>query len=340
MHRHARNASIRPCCSFQFLISHDIDNTPLSTSISSSESTASFIFDRLDLSGLKAHVIGVRHYEMPRPKRKATSPPDTDGSKRVRITDDTTDVENGTTENRRPKRTSVGKPNYNLTRSYSRRLAHGVTQDAKTAVDSDTPKKRGRPTKQLAAGTSTEPSKRGRGRPRSNPVAVEPTAQKVKQKMVAITPKKRGRPSSKAKSDNQQSPAVKGPGKKITNAVSKNTEEPVKRGRGRPSKGTQTSKDNITRPSRDSTVLTKRGPGRPPKVSPAERPSSLDTPEFETSSADELDAEANDEENDSRQFWLMKAEPNDRFENGHNVKFSIDDLAAATEPEKWDGKFG
>lgn len=38
------------------------------------------------------------------------------------------------------------------------------------------------------------------------------------------------------------------------------------------------------------------------------------------------------------QYWLMKAEPQSRIEKGHDVKFSIDDLAAKTEPEGWDGK--
>lgn len=38
-----------------------------------------------------------------------------------------------------------------------------------------------------------------------------------------------------------------------------------------------------------------------------------------------------------RQYWLLKAEPASRFENGVDVKFSIDDLAAKTEPEPWDG---
>ncbi|SPQ24299.1 d2c7946d-2e38-4b3d-9b85-9c5bb853d61f [Thermothielavioides terrestris] len=36
-------------------------------------------------------------------------------------------------------------------------------------------------------------------------------------------------------------------------------------------------------------------------------------------------------------YWLMKAEPESRIENGVDVKFSIDDLAARTEPEPWDG---
>ncbi|KAF2821430.1 DUF55-domain-containing protein, partial [Ophiobolus disseminans] len=36
-------------------------------------------------------------------------------------------------------------------------------------------------------------------------------------------------------------------------------------------------------------------------------------------------------------FWLFKAEPLPRFENGVNVAFSIDDLAACTVPEPWSG---
>ncbi|KAI0179611.1 DUF55-domain-containing protein [Hypoxylon sp. FL1284] len=36
-------------------------------------------------------------------------------------------------------------------------------------------------------------------------------------------------------------------------------------------------------------------------------------------------------------YWLMKAEPESRFERGVDVKFSIDDLASRTEPEPWDG---
>ncbi|KAG5999396.1 hypothetical protein E4U54_001874 [Claviceps lovelessii] len=36
-------------------------------------------------------------------------------------------------------------------------------------------------------------------------------------------------------------------------------------------------------------------------------------------------------------YWLMKAEPESRLENGVDVKFSIDDLKAKTKPEGWDG---
>ncbi|KAL5115376.1 hypothetical protein ACEQ8H_006752 [Pleosporales sp. CAS-2024a] len=36
-------------------------------------------------------------------------------------------------------------------------------------------------------------------------------------------------------------------------------------------------------------------------------------------------------------FWLLKAEPLPRYQNGVNVAFSIDDLAACTVPEPWGG---
>ncbi|ORX98940.1 PUA-like domain-containing protein [Clohesyomyces aquaticus] len=36
-------------------------------------------------------------------------------------------------------------------------------------------------------------------------------------------------------------------------------------------------------------------------------------------------------------YWLFKAEPLPRFENGVNVAFSIDDLRACTKPEPWSG---
>lgn len=40
-----------------------------------------------------------------------------------------------------------------------------------------------------------------------------------------------------------------------------------------------------------------------------------------------------------KQYWLLKAEPETRLENGVDVRFSIDDLAAKTTPEPWDGEY-
>lgn len=41
---------------------------------------------------------------------------------------------------------------------------------------------------------------------------------------------------------------------------------------------------------------------------------------------------------DGEWYWLMKAEPESRFENGIDVRFSIDDLRAKEKPEGWDGE--
>ena len=51
-----------------------------------------------------------------------------------------------------------------------------------------------------------------------------------------------------------------------------------------------------------------------------------------------IDWRSDDEaDTDGHQYWLMKAEPESRIEKGKDVKFSIDDLQAATSPEPWDG---
>ena len=54
-----------------------------------------------------------------------------------------------------------------------------------------------------------------------------------------------------------------------------------------------------------------------------------------TTEADE-EAEVHD---DGPSYYLMKAEPESRIEKGKDVKFSIDDLEAANEPEGWDGMY-
>ena len=50
-----------------------------------------------------------------------------------------------------------------------------------------------------------------------------------------------------------------------------------------------------------------------------------------------VEPEVEEEDTDGPSHWLMKAEPESRIEKGRDVKFSIDDLKAATSPEGWDG---
>ncbi|KAF4635136.1 hypothetical protein G7Y89_g2956 [Cudoniella acicularis] len=57
----------------------------------------------------------------------------------------------------------------------------------------------------------------------------------------------------------------------------------------------------------------------------------------ENASSTTLAAPLADDASTGRQYWLMKAEPETRLEKGHDVRFSIDDLASKTGPEPWDG---
>ena len=89
----------------------------------------------------------------------------------------------------------------------------------------------------------------------------------------------------------------------------------------------------------------KRGRGRPKKNPAPAAPNGVDGP---SDSKNEQEQPAESESGAGEQdpeavrvgsgYWLMKAEPESRLEKGVDVKFSIDDLEAATEPEPWDGK--
>lgn len=66
--------------------------------------------------------------------------------------------------------------------------------------------------------------------------------------------------------------------------------------------------------------------------------SKADKPEVATSKVAETAPNGSTNTDGERNYWLLKAEPESRLENGVDVRFSIDDLAARTEPEPWDGK--
>lgn len=62
------------------------------------------------------------------------------------------------------------------------------------------------------------------------------------------------------------------------------------------------------------------------------------TEEVEDAPASNGAIEEDEVDEDDKSYWLMKAEPESRMEKGADVKFSIDDLREAEEPEPWDGK--
>ncbi|KAG7284799.1 hypothetical protein NEMBOFW57_009412 [Staphylotrichum longicolle] len=65
--------------------------------------------------------------------------------------------------------------------------------------------------------------------------------------------------------------------------------------------------------------------------------SKADKSEAATSKVAETAPNGSSSKDGERNYWLLKAEPESRLENGVDVRFSIDDLAARTEPEPWDG---
>ncbi|KAK9796919.1 putative EVE domain-containing protein [Seiridium cardinale] len=72
-----------------------------------------------------------------------------------------------------------------------------------------------------------------------------------------------------------------------------------------------------------------------PKSKAKAKTASKPTKAAETAS--DMKNSINGTSNSEKSYWLLKAEPESRFENGVDVKFSIDDLASKTEPEPWDG---
>ncbi|KAK1461614.1 hypothetical protein CMEL01_14568, partial [Colletotrichum melonis] len=51
----------------------------------------------------------------------------------------------------------------------------------------------------------------------------------------------------------------------------------------------------------------------------------------------DVNAEAEPRDPPGSRYWLMKSEPDVRIEDGYEIKFSIDDLAAKKTPEGWEG---
>ena len=84
--------------------------------------------------------------------------------------------------------------------------------------------------------------------------------------------------------------------------------------------------------------LTTPKEGKRPVGRPRKYPLPNGADQRATKSTSVEDKEDSEDEDDDRSYWLMKAEPESRLEKGVDVKFSIDDLRAASEPEPWDGR--
>ncbi|KAF2477647.1 DUF55-domain-containing protein [Lindgomyces ingoldianus] len=118
-------------------------------------------------------------------------------------------------------------------------------------------------------------------------------------------------------SESSEQKARKSNGAKPTRRKRAREDDPdVKEDGSPPPKKPTKSKSQTSKPTKDSTLK--------PTKAPVTLPTPSSTTNRDSTGAQEV-------------FWLLKAEPLPRYENGVNVAFSIDDLRACTEPEPWSG---
>ena len=157
-----------------------------------------------------------------------------------------------------------------------------------------------------------------------------------------VTPRKRGRPRKAASAPTEPAEPQKAVGHKTPKAenVANGADVPAKATRaagaaqipegggrkvGRKGKASKTILEELA--AHDTAIQERRG--------------SDVSVEIPSKKAVQAAAEPDDEDDDEGEtsYWLMKAEPDTRMEKGRDVKFSIDDLKNAQEPEVWDGEF-
>lgn len=174
---------------------------------------------------------------------------------------------------------------------------------------------------------ATQPAKKGR--PTSGKQVVETAAASRPKRASAgtnVTPKTDATKKSASKAESTGVAAKSAKNVKSTKAATPKSAEPAKSVKS--AKSAPTSKTA----GKGSKALGTETNGR--------RSSNVSV-EIESKKKEEIEDEQDqdeDEEEGDHSYWLMKAEPESRIEKGKDVKFSIDDLKAATKPEGWDGK--
>ncbi|EFE34971.1 uncharacterized protein ARB_05927 [Trichophyton benhamiae CBS 112371] len=165
------------------------------------------------------------------------------------------------------------------------------------------------------------------------------TAQKAQTQAVSSNPKKRRNSSVQAVKETAASSRPK----RVATAVKKaEAEDAIDDAKKRPksskvkSESAKDKKAAVKSPNSGSKPV----PGR--KERPAKKSNGEATmgEEWATKKAT-IDAKPKstgkvESKDEGKSYWLMKAEPETRLEKGVDVRFSIDDLRAATEPEGWD----
>ena len=267
---------------------------------------------------------------MPPAKRKAAAANGVNQPKKVRI-EESEPTEIPTTASGRPKRESTGEPNYRIARPKLTAVEKAANEStvknpSKATKGPSPPKKRGRPPKNLQSKPATPTNDgKGVGRPPKN-LQSKPAKLTENGKGVGRPPKSENKTSSPTELTSSKSArltfqqATKTNGAVTATPSGRNQSTGVQapsstRGRGRPAKGTKT-------------ILKS-------DIGLAHEEDLVNDDAYPYSGEDEAEEEISQDED--RQYWLMKAEPEPRLVNGHDVSFSIDDLASASLPEPWDG---
>ena len=200
------------------------------------------------------------------------------------------------------------------------RAKRAVSQvDGSTTGVSDLPAKQGRKATDATASSS---------QPKAAPVEeAVPTITKKNAKNIPATA---AASRSKRVSETNTDVAVVAQSAEKTSKAAKTSHEPRASKAAKASKGSKAPKTASAKAAADS----RRGSNFSDEVPATEQKKTKDGGEDDDSKG------AKEEEEDDLagiSYWLMKAEPESRIEKGKDVKFSIDDLAACKEPEKWDG---
>jgi hypothetical protein len=217
----------------------------------------------------------------------------------------------------RPKRSSIGEHIYDTTATKTANVnkAKPEAKRSTTKAQSTTAARgRGTPRKDATAPTEERHALETPGTPPSKPVGKPKRLASAKShsqvETATQTVQKAPRPAQPA-----VAPTPKSKGRPKSNTTKPTT-----------AVGTEKSADK----SKSKPKTTKAGEKAvAPKAGTDEKLDGL--------AANESDRDMIDEDK-GKQYWLMKAEPDSRVENGVDVKFSIDDLMNAKVPEGWDGK--
>jgi hypothetical protein len=231
---------------------------------------------------------------------------------------------------------TMGEPDTSQTHASGRlkRSSIGEPTHSAAATKTTTTNKAKPEAKRSTAEAQSTVDARGRSRPRKD--AAAPTEEQQAPETPGTSPSKpvsRPKKSASAKSHSQVETATQT--LKKAPLSPKPAVAPTPKTKGRPKSNTTKATtavgtgESANKPKGKSKTTKAEEKAAAPKAEIDEAPDGL------TANESGWDAVDKDE---GKQYWLMKAEPDSRIENGVDVKFSIDDLMNAKVPEGWDGK--